>query len=85
MYHQNSDMTNLLKSAWKKSAPEFPFECEGGAIWAMDGVWILKVLSSENTIREQLRDLYRTLGSWLNSPVEQMTPSPSLPPQLSVV
>ena len=39
----------------------------------------------ESTIKEQFRDLYLTLGSWLYSPVEQMTPSPSLPPQLSEV
>ena len=30
MYHQNSDLENLLKSARKKSAPECPFECGGG-------------------------------------------------------
>ena len=29
MYRQNGDLANLLKSAWKKSAPECPFECGG--------------------------------------------------------
>ena len=38
IYPQNGDLTILLKSAWKKSAPECPFECRAGvakAIWAM--------------------------------------------------
>ena len=30
MYRQNGDLANLLKSAWKKSAPGCPFECGGG-------------------------------------------------------
>ena len=30
IYRQNGDLANLLKSAWKKSAPECPFECGGG-------------------------------------------------------
>ena len=30
MYRKNGDLANLLNSAWKKSAPECPFECGGG-------------------------------------------------------
>ena len=38
IYPQNGDLTKLLTSARKISAPECPFECGGGcakAIWAM--------------------------------------------------
>ena len=37
MYCQNGDLENLLKSAWKKSAPECPFECGRGGCKSYKG------------------------------------------------
>ena len=37
MYRQNSDLTNLLKSAQEKSTPECPFECGGGGVESLFG------------------------------------------------